>query len=174
MCGLQRGEDFKLRRQWSLHFLWSTLTTTKYSLALAQYCHNTVEIQDSFCQLVHFKNAAPPLKETKQILVLLSCFKLVIHNPNQPGLCLPRWHFLVILWVKCCVYRQGTFQSWWEKNINFSDTIFMTWHQSIFYAMLQWSKDNPILINLNDQNQPYHYCVLFAVDSTHFLWDHKV
>jgi len=47
-------------------------------------------------------------------------------------------------------------------------------NQSIFYATLRWSKDNPILITSNDQNRPYHdHVSLLAVDATRSPWDHN-
>lgn len=58
-----------------------------------------------------------------------------------------------------------------EKS-TFSNSRLFLWphiNQSIFYAMLQWSKDNPIILTLTDQNHPYRYhSIRSATDSTHF------
>lgn len=58
------------------------------------------------------------------------------------------WSCIVIFWVKCCVFRLKLFELIRTKFTFFktNNKLFMpppNINQSIFYAMLRWSKDNP-------------------------------
>lgn len=169
-------------RQWCLNFLWLTLKPTnallgcdtdKLGITLLWGHRHGVPITDRYRTGQGRVNLDPPI--INQGLVSLSCFSST--NPKSQCAAVIE----TVLWSSGWnVFRLGIFlRKWFEliraKSLS-KQTVFLCpdINQSIFYAMLWWSKDNPILITLNDQNHPYHYhSSLFTVDLTCFPRDHN-
>lgn len=133
-------------RQWSLNFLWLTLlgcvTDKLYEFHITVRRHGRGSVKNWYIH-VFLLDLDPPL-----ISRLVFFFLLTNHLQTPRRQRSSDWSCIVIFWVKCCVFRLKLFELIRTKFTFFktNNKLFMpppNINQSIFYAMLRWSKDNP-------------------------------